>query len=196
MVFGSGGLNQMKKPIFIAEVKTQSPFGFKSQKSWDELFEIADHYGDWISIHTNPLWGGSFELVKKARSKTTKPILAKGIHADDRDARFALSLGANYVLILGRLPDTLPIDRIIVEPLNFAQYLQFDRFGEFDNRPKILFNRRELSTGGTKEEDYVVWRNTTEWLCQASRIRNINEVRPDADAYLVGTHLPLFVESL
>ncbi len=29
----------------IAEVKTESSFGFKSEKSWDELFKVADERG-------------------------------------------------------------------------------------------------------------------------------------------------------
>ncbi len=62
----------------IAEVKIQSPFGFKSEKSWDELFVIAEKAGDIISIHTDARWGGSFELIKKAKSLTKKQILAKG----------------------------------------------------------------------------------------------------------------------
>jgi indole-3-glycerol phosphate synthase len=53
----------------IAEVKTQSPFGFKSQKTWKELFKIASEAGDIISIHTDSRWGGSFDLLK-INSKT------------------------------------------------------------------------------------------------------------------------------
>ena len=68
-----------KHTQIIAEVKTQSPFGFRSDKNRDELFAVANQIGDIISIHTDPRWGGSFELVKKARALTKKPILAKGI---------------------------------------------------------------------------------------------------------------------
>lgn len=71
------------KPLFIAEVKTQSPFGFFGNKSWDELFEAANKVGDIISIHTNPLWGGSFDHLMLARRMTNKPILAKG-HPQNR----------------------------------------------------------------------------------------------------------------
>lgn len=54
----------------VAEVKTESPFGFRSDKSWQELFDLAEALGDIISIHTDPRWGGSFELLKKARTLT------------------------------------------------------------------------------------------------------------------------------
>ena len=40
----------------IAEVKLISPFGFKSSKSWNELFGIASTLGDMISVHTDPGW--------------------------------------------------------------------------------------------------------------------------------------------
>ena len=38
----------------IAEVKTGSPFGFKSGRTWGELFKTAERAGDVISIHTDP----------------------------------------------------------------------------------------------------------------------------------------------
>jgi len=42
----------MKKlPQIIAKVKTKSLFGFVSNKSWEELFTIANNIGDIISIH-------------------------------------------------------------------------------------------------------------------------------------------------
>ena len=68
----------MKRPFeLIAEVKTASPFGWSSNRSWEELFDLANQYGDIISIHTDSRWGGSFDLLKQARQQTTKPILAK-----------------------------------------------------------------------------------------------------------------------
>jgi len=106
----------------IAEVKTKSPFGFRSKKSWDELFRIANEHGDWLSIHTDPRWGGSFELIKKARSLTKKPILAKGIHRSDKDIKQALKLGANYVLVVGRIPKA-HLNKLLIEPENLSQKL-------------------------------------------------------------------------
>ena len=43
----------IKGTKIIAEVKTISPYGFKSDKSWEELFKIADEIGDIISVHTD-----------------------------------------------------------------------------------------------------------------------------------------------
>jgi indole-3-glycerol phosphate synthase len=43
----------MNKPLIIAEVKTASPFGFKSDRRWDELLALADEISDMVSIHTD-----------------------------------------------------------------------------------------------------------------------------------------------
>src|SRR5262249_23380508 len=104
-----------KKPTIIAEVKTKSPFGFVSQRSWDELFQIADKVGDIISIHTDPRWGGSFDLITRARTLTKKPILAKGIHKKDSEVQKEIESGADFVLIRGRIPK-VHIDKCIIEP--------------------------------------------------------------------------------
>ncbi|MBP6974654.1 MAG: hypothetical protein KBB54_01790 [Candidatus Pacebacteria bacterium] len=104
----------------IAEVKTQSPFGFKSEKSWDELFAVANEIGDILSIHTDPRWGGSFDLVRKAKALTNKPILAKGIHATDMEVQQAIDVGADYVLVVGRIP-SIHQDKCLIEPLTLAE---------------------------------------------------------------------------
>src|SRR5689334_8031588 len=127
----------------IAEVKTHSPFGWESSKSWEELFAMAERVGDMISVHTDPRWHGSFELIKKARDLTKKPILAKGIHASDENIKQALAAGANFVLVVGRLPKIHP-EKCLIEPLTL---------GELANIPKDLkavWNSRDLNTGGFK----------------------------------------------
>lgn len=168
----------------IAEVKTQSPFGWKSDKTWDELFAIADKKGDWISVHTDPKWGGSFELVRKARMRTFKPILAKGIHATDTEVDRALSAGADLVLVVGRLP---PHKKVLVEPTTL------DGLRAIPEGYRVVWNARNLSTGLPKEETFAqareVWKG---WLCQASFLRSWDDVDPTADAILVGEHLPEF----
>ena len=81
-------------PAIIAEVKTQSPFGWKSPHRFERLLEIAVRTGDVIAVPTDPRWGGSFELLKKAAELVReKPILAKGIHPSDDDVRRALDAG-------------------------------------------------------------------------------------------------------
>src|SRR3989338_2508235 len=108
-----------KKTTIIAEVKTRSPFGFEATESWDELFAVANQIGDIISIHTDSRWGGSFDLLKKARRLTAKPILAKGIHPSDNDIQKALAAGADYVLAVGRIPSR-QAEKCLIEPLTLA----------------------------------------------------------------------------
>ncbi len=179
-----------KTTQIITEVKTQSPFGFKSDKSWEELFAVAEKVGDIISIHTDPRWGGSFELVKKARKLTDKPILAKGIHATDAEIEQAIKAGADYVLVVGRITN-IHQDKTIIEPLTLAELVKIP--ATF----KVVWNSRDLSTGGLKKETFEQARKIFKgWLCQASNIRTQADIKDGADAVLVGTHLILFSESL
>jgi len=183
----------MKRPLIIAEVKTQSPFGFKSDKSWDELFELANEVGDIISIHTDPRWGGSFDLLRRARALTAKPILAKGIHATDPELEAALEAGANLVLVVGRVPNLSPekMAKIVIEPFSVAE-LRGIRVSD-----KILWNSRDLTNGKFKAETFDEARKIFPgWICQASNIKTVADIRPGADAVLVGEHLQGFARSL
>jgi indole-3-glycerol phosphate synthase len=177
----------------IAEVKTHSPFGWSSDKSWDELFQIADKAGDIISIHTDPRWHGSFDLIKKAKSLTKKPILAKGIHETDDLIEKAVKAGADYVLVVGRIPD-LPEDllkRCFIEPNTLEELKSIPK------HLKVVWNSRDLKNGGLKKETFEEARAIFKgWLCQASNIRTIADVNENADAVLVGTYIEEFSGSL
>ncbi len=173
----------------IAEVKTQSPFGFKSEKTWDELFHLAERVGDTLSIHTDPRWGGSFELVKKARGRTQKPILAKGIHTSDDDIQRALDAGADFVLVVGRIPQEYP-EKCIIEPYTLAE------LKKIPEELKALWNARDLSTGKVKAETFSTARQVFKgWLCQASFLKSVDDILPGAHAVLVGEHVLEFAQS-
>lgn len=167
----------------IAEVKTHSPFGWQSSNSWDELFSVANEFGDIISIHTDSRWHGSFDLVAKARQLTKKPILAKGIHSSDADIEKALNAGADYVLVVGRIP-AIHFDRCFIEP-NYLEELK-----TLPANTRAVWNSRDLATGKTKTETFAEARALFPgWLCQASNIKTLDDVEQSADAILVGTHL-------
>jgi indole-3-glycerol phosphate synthase len=170
----------------IAEVKTQSPFGYKSTKTWDELFTIAEKAGDIISIHTDPRWGGDFSLITKAKSLTNKPILAKGIHATDTDIQKAIDAGADFVLVVGRIPK-IHLDKCLIEPYTLEE------LSMIPENVKAVWNSRDLQTGGLKTETFAQARALFKgWLCQASNIRTKADIQDGADAVLVGTHLEEF----
>jgi len=175
------------KTQIIAEVKTHSPFGWRSEKSWDELFDLANEAGDIISIHTDPRWHGSFELVKKAARQTKKPILAKGIHSSDADIQKALDSGASWVLVVGRVPK-IHLEHCFIETLTISELTMLPP------GTHAVWNSRDLATGNIKKETFAqareVWQG---WLCQASNIRTPSDVNNSADAILVGTHLPDFM---
>jgi hypothetical protein len=170
--------------IFIAEVKTKSPFGWISNRSWDELFILAASIGDWISVHTDPRWGGSLELLEKARSFTSKPILAKGIHASDMEVEEAFSAGADYVLVVGRISER---PNLLLEPTTL------DGLRAVPDGLRGVWNARDLSTGLRRPEPFSEAREAWPgWLCQASFVRSPADVHPEAEAVLVGEHLPSF----
>lgn len=170
----------------IAEVKTHSPFGWDSSQSWDELFATANRVGDIISIHTDPRWHGSFDLLAKARALTSKPILAKGIHRSDSDITRALDLGANFVLVVGRIPK-ISLEHCFIEPTSLKD------LENLHPSIKAVWNSRDLSSGGFKKQTFAEAREAfSGWLCQASNITSPDDVNPMADAILVGTHLPAF----
>ncbi len=174
----------------IAEVKTHSPFGWRSEQTGEELFNLADTVGDIISIHTDSRWGGSFELLKKVRSRTTKPILAKGLHLDDEAVHKAIDCGADLVLVVGRIPKRYA-SQCVMEPYTLAELRQIPA------TLKAVWNSRDLSTGGLKREHFKEARQIFPgWLCQASNIKTVDDIEVGADAVLVGSHLLEFVKSL
>ncbi|OGI95594.1 hypothetical protein A2917_03530 [Candidatus Nomurabacteria bacterium RIFCSPLOWO2_01_FULL_42_17] len=174
----------------IAEVKTQSPFGYKSDNTWNELFKVANKIGDIISIHTDDRWGGSFDLIKKARSLTKKPILAKGIHERDEDIQKAIDAGADWVLVVGRIP-RVHLEKCLIEPLTLQ---------ELKNIPesyKAVWNSRDLLNGKFKKESFEEARGLFKgWLCQASNIKTVDDIKKGAEAVLVGTYLLDFEKSV
>jgi indole-3-glycerol phosphate synthase len=176
--------------LVIAEVKTQSPFGYRSRESFEELFQIAERVGDIISIHTDPRWGGSFELIRRARTMTGKPILAKGWHTTDEQVERAFRCGADWVLAVGMIP-RLNAERCLIEPLSLQQ------LREIPNHLRAVWNSRDLYMGGLKKETFQEAREVFKgWLCQASNIKTVADIEPGADAILVGTHLVEFAASL
>jgi indole-3-glycerol phosphate synthase len=170
----------------IAEIKTHSPFDGELPYSWDELFEIANEVGDIVSIHTDPRWHGSMDLVKRARRLTNKPILAKGIHANDSDIEAAVDAGADFVLAVGRIPEVHQ-DKCLIEPYTLGE------LAVLPPEYRAVWNSRDLRTGGLKTETFDQAREIFDgWLCQASNIRTQSDVRPFANAILIGTHLVEF----
>lgn len=185
----------------IAEVKTESPFGFKSERSWDYLFKVAMRVGDAISVHTGEEFGGSYGLIERARRKMAqsgvhKPILAKGMHRRDSDIERAWMAGAEYVLVPLEPGKTRSIPRLyaglcFIEPHSLAQLRQIEE------GTMVVWNSRDLRDGSRKAETFEEARRAWDGLlCQASYIRTVDDIENGANAVLVGTHLEEFADSL
>lgn len=183
----------MKKPIFVAEIKTLSPYGFKSQYSEELLTDLAITSGDYVCVHTDPRWGGGMLKLKTIKQrlinrKQDQKLVAKGIHFSDDYIKAAFDNGADYVLVVGRVPNTYEfIDKCWLEPLTPEQY---NRFVEV--RPDaIVLNFRDLTTGERRAWD-VEKKPKGIKLIQASHIQHPGDVKTWADGFIVGENLSLF----
>lgn len=191
----------MKKPIFIAEIKTQSPFGFKSELCFSELMELAVEHGDWVSVHTNALWGGDFDAISFVRRNTSKPILAKGIHSTNDDVRRALDHGADYVLVVDRFCNPMVKERFLRSQVLYECSYTQAKLMHFSFRSpekyKFVCNSRNLSTGKfyphSQLQEFI---QAGLWTCQASKIHRPSDVRVGVNAFIVGQALPQFCAKL
>jgi hypothetical protein len=138
-----------------------------------------------------------------------KPTIAKGIFREDRLIQAAFDYGADYVLVVGRIPyvdlarrriaiprgaSLISLDRILFEPTCVAQ---IEALNEIDlPRMKVVWNARDLLLGGHKTEGFdearAAWGG---WLCQASFLAGPRDIEPGANAILVGSRLKEFAEA-
>lgn len=177
--------------FLIAEIKPSSPYGYKSNRSWDYLKEIACQYGDMVSVHTNPLWAGNFDLIKRVRNWTQKPILAKGIHKTDDDIQRALDKGADKVLVVGRIPAEKFLPFCYLEPYTIEELVTYS------NDVVAVWNSRDLQSGSVKNISFQHAKSVFQGrLIQASNITSPLDVCKDSYAHLVGQGLEEYVEYL
>ena len=186
----------MSKPIFIAEIKTQSMYGFQSKYHRETLIDYALQWGDWISVHTDPRFGGSFDDIYFIRKETKKPILAKGFHTHHTDIKKCFDLGATYVLTLRPVRYVLQYQDIFGN-LEHVLFENDDIKEAQGNKTKFVYNGRNLRTGLKKEhrDKYQEYRKQCKWLCGASLIETPNDVQtyyPNCDAFIVGRYLVEF----
>lgn len=200
--------------IIIAEVKVWSPRGDRlTNNSWEQQLELASKVGHMVSIHTNPIWKGSFELIAKARALTSKMILAKGFHGTDDEVSHALDCGADRVLVVGRQPK-VNLDKCYIEPLTLTELktVPSQCYAVWNSRdlsilkdlsgiPKFLLDRWKHIDGeclDRKRESFKEARKVRKEgpLCQASNLKTIADIEPGANAVLVGSNLESFAASL
>lgn len=187
-------MSKTKEPLIIAEVKTHSPFGWESGRTWTDLFELAKANGDWVSVHTDARWHGSFDLLKVACESTDKPVLAKGMHTTDAEVEHALHLGAHAVLVVGRVPADELLPHCLLEPIDFLQLEDFTT--KLPEGQRLVWNSRDLASGAEKIETFGQARELWPgWLCQASNVTARSDIHESADAVLVGQKLPEFIAS-
>jgi indole-3-glycerol phosphate synthase len=193
----------MKSPLFIAEIKICSPFGFKSKYPFSTLMDIAITEGDWISVHTNALWGGDMDAISFVRRNTNKPILAKGIHATEDDVKRAIDHGADYVLVVDNLLVPHALRKQVLLEINDPNFVndpiikneRIKSKSSVHRDWKYVCNSRDLRTGLPKAtDDLNLYLDAGVWVCQASGISSPEDVRPNVNAFIVGEHLVEFCQ--
>lgn len=181
------------RPLVVAEVKPRSPFGWVNPLSVEAQMKLCREVGDIISVHTNPLWGGSWDLLAEVCKWADRPVLAKGFHDTVHDVRRALDCGATYVLTVGWHPGG---------ELGKRCWFEVENRYQLTNAPEaewIVLNARCPRTGGRRGVD--AWNDTAvdrvltspdrlgHRICQASMIRGPQDVHPLANAILIGEGL-------
>ena len=183
-------------PLIVAEIKLRSPYGWVSPISIEEQFEIALQWADILSVHTNPLWGGSFQALTGARANAIRGskrilILAKGFHDTVADVQQALDFGADYVLTVGW--DGGPLSSHCWQEVESTAQLRQAQYDQW-----IVCNARNPRTGEkrgqTLEERTISEASLARGyfggpICQASMINGPEDVDEAADAILVGQRL-------
>lgn len=180
------------KPLIVAEIKQRSPFGWVNPMHWRDQLAVCESVGDIISVHTNPLWGGSWDQLDVIRQRTSKPILAKGFHDTVHDVQRALDCGAEHVLTVGWHPDLLSHPG-----LYYRCWHEVGSLVELSETlaTRAVWNARCPRTGMPRRGDRgsVAWANGqrpySQWLCQASHIRGPEDVMAGMDAILIGEGL-------
>lgn len=185
--------------LLVAEVKTRTPFDPDYRKDWMHQFALASEFGDMVSIHVDPRWNGSYDLISIARRLTDKPILAKGFCTSMTQHNEAIAAGAHQVLWIGAVPPPEARHQAWCEITSSPEKgwgFWLDEIARIGC--PIVSNSRQPETGREFFGEMDLWRAIPSecFKVQASNIKTIADVREDADAILVGTHLESFLDTL
>ncbi len=179
-------------PLIVAEIKQCSPYGWENPLWIQPQLEICEAVGDIISVHTDPLWGGSWEHLAEIRALTSKPILAKGFHPTVPHVQRALDIGADWVLTVDWWPGDYTGSPELVElgKRCWFETCSYDEARE-TKAERVVINARNPRTGQVYgPAPWDVRRDHRKgWLCQASCIRGPQDVVPSIDAILIGEGL-------
>ncbi len=174
------------RPLIVAEVKMRSPYGWVNPLELEEACAICEEMGDIISVHTDPLWGGSFDLLLDIRACIDKPILAKGFHptvAHVREALGCLNPATDWVLTVGWHPEGDLGKRCWHEAESLLELEESDA-------SRVVWNNRNPRTGQSRAAFQADARELRKgWLCQASHIKGPADVVAGMDAVLIGEGL-------
>ncbi len=184
-------------PELIAEVVTQGPDGYRAHRSWEELFNIANGYGDYIAVNVDPLWGGTIGRLQQARAFTSKPLVAKGVFHTDAEIQEARDAGADHVIVTGRVPEYPYGAYCWVDPVTPGMLKRLP-LTKFD---VVVADGQNLYDGSAQPDMYdaVVTRMADETdyphIVQAD-VRFQADIKPETTMVMVGRYLEEYTRGL
>ncbi len=191
----------------IAEIKKKSPSENVIIKSlsFDEIAIIYEQnsFVKALSILTDfTFFGGNLELLRKAESLTSKPLLRKDFIIDEYQIYESRFFGADAVLLIARILERKQIQKFIDIAADYDMncLIEIHNENEIEKLPeniKILgVNNRNLDTlKVTLDTTLQIFRRLrmrAEILVTESGIHNLKDVRKvekAADAMLIGTSI-------
>lgn len=98
------------QPLMIAEVKFKKPQwdAYPQRMSLEERVQAYNAGAGALSVITHPMFGGSIEGLRKVKTLTQKPILAKDFLHDEQGVDALAAAGADGILLIA---DWLGLDR-------------------------------------------------------------------------------------
>lgn len=148
-----------KEKLLIAEIKVARPQkNFYSSLSLEQRIKSYQN-ADAISVVTHPSFLGSLELLKKVRSLTNKPILAKDFIRTTEEVIALANAGANGILLLQDMLTSTELYELILccKNLNIASFVEssfvIPTFGDFH----VLNSRSLFSLQENKDyRDFIL----------------------------------------
>jgi len=189
----------------IAEVKPKSPSAgvLRPQLDVAALCSVYAQHAAAISVLVDgPSFGGSYRLLASVRGLVPQPVLAKGFFVHESQLHAAAAAGADAVLLMAALlpPASLAHLRAVATDLGLATLVEAHDARELDEvldsgAPVVGVNSRDLATLdiSLSRARRLLDRIPTDRVRVAESglhtAQHIAQVRPAADAVLIGTSL-------
>ena len=182
--------------------------GLPLQEQREKLLTAILPFVDIVSIHTDALWGGSYQWLEQASKEAKKhkvQVLAKGFGCSIPHIHRAYASGADFLMSVGWHPNDRYKDvdnhaKIRKGETDMSHvWHEPDTYTCLQHSPAktVIINKRDVRYGNDRtNEDHHGWldyalgtmRSFTQ-VIQASGISSVKDVHPDVHAVIIGSAL-------